>query len=434
MKYANIITFTLFAVMLISIKFATAQSTSTGNLTSGFPNQPSSTSPLDFLGWENTVYYPLLIKTMATGANAQPIEFYTDSTLYLRLQKSGDLDVVVGSKGYKIGNEYVLRHNNTPTSIFVGVESGLANPTGVQNTYVGYKSGKSTTTGYDNTFIGYTAGENDTSGFENCFVGSYAGHDNLKGQSNVFIGFQAGYHMVGSATNLGSWNTIVGFHAGENNYDGKANCYYGKYSGDKNKLGSGNSFYGAHSGQASGDSGVTNNFNCMFGHSAGRNFNSGIENIFIGYNAQNSGTTTSTWNNIDNSVTIGANSLVRTSDKFILGNNKHNIGIGLSADTAFNGPRSRLEINARLNSTFKNGIDGSGLQFRQLYKGCTLNSNSYENPWGKVLTVDTNGIVKLTEGYIGYTFCPNFTLLPVAPNGSIGLNLNGNNLWEPLIT
>ena len=237
-------------------------------------------------------------------------------------------------------------------------------------------------------------------------MGSYAGHDNLLGKANVFIGFKAGYKNRGSVVNKGSWNTIVGFHAGENTYDGNANCYYGKYSGDKNSSGSGNSFYGSHSGQETGRLGVTNNYNCMFGNFAGRNFNSGSSNIFIGYNAQNSGVAADTWNNISNSIAVGSNTLVLASDNFILGNNSQKVGIGLSNDVIFNGPRNKLEINADPASMSYTGVGGSGLQFRQLHSGSTLSSINYTPSHGKVLTLDADGIVKFTfGGGIGFVDC-----------------------------
>ncbi len=346
-----------------------------------------------------------------------------------------------------INNNYVLRHNNNTSDIFVGVDAGngtmsghsntlVGNSTGtsltsgLQNTYVGYQSGKSTTTGYDNTILGYTAGESTTTGIENCFIGSYAGHDNVGGSSNVFIGFKAGYKNYGSTANTGSWNTIVGFHAGENDSIGNANCYYGKYSGDRNKTGNGNSYYGSHSGQYTGDTSATNNYNCMFGNFAGRNFISGNENIFIGYNAQNAGIPSDPWNNnISNSIAIGSNTLALASNKFILGNNSQKVGIGLSDDIFFNGPRSKLEINSDPTTTEDGQSTGSGLQFRQLYGSSILDYDyTYVNPYGLVLTVDEEGKVKLTDGGgLAYNSCSADSLPTL--KSDMGLKLNDKRIF-----
>jgi hypothetical protein len=147
---------------------------------------------------------------------------------------------------------------------------------------------------------------------------------------------------------------------------------------------------------------VTNNYNCMFGNFAGRNFNSGSENIFIGYNAQNLGVAADTWNNISNSIAVGSNTLVLARDKFILGNNSQKVGIGLSNDVVLNGPRSPLEINADPLSTVipTNPSAGSGLRFRQLTSASPTGtpSDTWVAPYGQVLTVDAGGIVKLTDG------------------------------------
>ena len=237
-RFIKLLVFILFFCFSISIN---AQITHTGN------NRTGS----DFIGVNSGSNGPLDIRNDLTCSTCS-LDFYINTTHYLQLQASGDLNVVQGANGYKIGTNYVLRHNNIPTSIFVGIESGFSTPTttgGVQNTYVGYKSGRSTTSGYDNTILGYTAGQLTSTGFENCFIGSYAGHDNVLGQSNVFIGFKAGEQNDGAVANKGSWNTIVGFKAGSKTYRGNANCFYGKYSGDENKKGNNNSFYGSHSGR-----------------------------------------------------------------------------------------------------------------------------------------------------------------------------------------
>jgi hypothetical protein len=234
---------------------------------------------------------------------------------------------------------------------------------------------------------------------------------NTEGFSNVFIGNKSGSSNIGVATSgveKGSWNTFVGHLSGELNTEGNANCFYGKYSGHDNTVGKKNCFYGSHSGQQAGVGGVLNNYNCIFGDHAGENFNSGEYNVFIGYNSQNPGVgSPGSWGyNLDNAIAIGANTMVPRDNQMILGSNNVNVGIGLSHDVStvfgFPGPRAKLEINADPNSmTPNNGFNQSGLRFRQLTSASTIAIA----PYGKVLTVDAEGDVVLTEDHIGYGVC-----------------------------
>jgi hypothetical protein len=82
----------------------------------------------------------------------------------------------------------------------------------------------------------------------------------------------------------------------------------------------------------------------------------------------------------------------------ILGNNTNLVGIGLSDDLYHFGPRWKLEINADLTTTESGQSKGSGLQFRQLDSGSQENGDTYYKPYGRVLTVDSEGKVKYTEG------------------------------------
>ncbi len=94
------------------------------------------------------------------------------------------------------------------------------------------------------------------------------------------------------------------------------------------------------------------------------------------------------------------------------------------------GPRSPLEINSDPASTEVGsgvGLTGSGLQFRQLTSASPNNVNTYIAPFGKVLTVDMNGKVKLTDGSssFGYGLCPNPTVLP----NNIGMKLKDFSIY-----
>jgi hypothetical protein len=97
----------------------------------------------------------------------------------------------------------------------------------------------------------------------------------------------------------------------------------------------------------------------------------------------------------------------------------------------FLGPRSKLEINADFNTTDYTGLYGSGLQFRQLTTATQADNttpNTYIAPWGKVLTVDVDGKVKLTDdaGTGSYASCAG-TIPTLTSN--MGLDLAGNNIY-----
>src|SRR6187402_1987549 len=67
-----------------------------GQATSGglasAPNRPN-TPGVDYLGWDNTVTVPLMIRTNNTGANAQSINFFTNATERMSLSASGNLGI-----------------------------------------------------------------------------------------------------------------------------------------------------------------------------------------------------------------------------------------------------------------------------------------------------------------------------------------------------
>jgi hypothetical protein len=466
----------LIYLMIISLRMVNAQVPwyLTGNT-------PSST---DFLGSTNN--QDINIKTEQT----QNINFYTNagSGTFLNqrmiITNGGQVGIGVLSPGYlfEVKGDIAIKNpssgfyltttaSGTPvtpclwnadeeTNIFVGTFSGNASPSTTANTFVGYATGVNNASAPPsagqssfNTFIGNLAGTSNILGYRNVFIGNQAGGSNTEGYSNVFIGNGSGSSNVGSlaATNppQGNWNTFTGHLSGELQISGFANCYYGKYSGNHNENGNKNAFFGSHSGDNIGTAGFqiggySNSQNCMFGDHSGSSVRWGQYNIYIGADAQNYGVASDAWNNLSNSTAIGANAVVMNNDHMILGGRSGTssnftwpvyVGIGLSHDVS--GPRSRLEINSyTLGTAYNAGAhSGSGLQFRQLIKTSDNNSHNYEAPYGKVLTVDGDGIVKLTDCF-GYGVCNNFTELP----NDIGMKLKdyriiyeGQNRTNPLI-
>lgn len=445
---------------------------------------------VEYLGGDGTSTIPLNLKTI-TG---YPINIYTANILRMTILgstnpgfvgigsftpsykldvDSGDININFPTNGYRItstafGSQFVLRNNNIPTSIYVGVGAGNAATYTNANTFVGYNAGvlngshmNSYNSGNHNTFVGHLAGASNDEGFLNSFFGDSAGYHNIgngasNGYHNTFIGCSSGFSNISGKSStfvgmdaghnsLGNYNTMVGRNCGYFN-DGERNSFYGKDAGYFNR-GSENSFYGYHSGgnyhnvqNSPGpfdnsfygtNSGLffhSGSYNCLFGQQAGVSLMEGDSNVFIGDFTQSNFVDTL----INNSVDIGFGTNAITDNKFILGNNLHNVGIGLSDDNVFGGPRSRLEINGDSLSRSYTGIGGSGLRFRQLISTSTLGSANYIAPYGRVLTVDANGIVKLTDGGgLAYSQCGG-TLEALSANSGIDLNDNtifykGNN-------
>ncbi len=462
----------IFIALLAIINFANGQWYTTGNNLSG----------TEYLGGDNTSNQPLRLKTITN----YPIDFYVNNNYFLSIiagtSRAGDLDIINPTNGYEIGdwtanpptNNLVLWHNGITSNIYVGVGAGNTHST-FSNTFMGYNaginSGNSSTTNWDgsrNTFVGHAAGasndyghENsffgdsagysnigriaatgiDSGGYRNTFIGTCAGFSNLYGKSNTYVGFKTGYFC------LGDYNTMTGRAAGFR-ADGTDNCYYGKDAA-QDITGSNNCYYGAHAG----DNVVTSNFNSVFGNRGGE-FSTGNGNCFYGHNSGSADPLfpfSSTYNtffgyetgrghsggnpiaSLNYSSAIGANALVNSDGKIIIGSNLNplnsqpiHVGIGLSDDTYAGGPRSQLELNTDPAMSVS-GVTGSGLQFRQLISTSPLNINTYLAPYGKVLTVDADGKVKLTDGGtgFGYGICTNYAVLPA----DIGMNFKDHRIY-----
>jgi hypothetical protein len=309
---------------------------------------------------------------------------------------SGDVDVNQPVNGYMIGNNYVLRHNTITTNIYVGVGAGNTSSTAIHNTFVGNNAGTSITTGNNCTFVGHNAGYSTTNAVRCTFVGDSAGFANTTGRWNTFTGYACGV-----STSTGENNSFYGKHCGPSNTTGTSNCYFGNHAGQSMIDGNSNVMIGNDAGnyQEHGDSSVivgngagwgASAFlalkgNTFLGASAGRANYTASLNTFLGFKSGNNSSY-----NPNNSTTVGANAIVRTDNRMILGDNLVWVGIGVSDDaSATLGPGNSLEINARDN-TGRELTDASGLRFRQL----TSASNATD-PNGKVLTVDANGDVIL---------------------------------------
>lgn len=97
----------------------------------------------------------------------------------------------------------------TPTSVSLGVNTGLSLGTFEGNTFIGAGSGKNSSGGY-NSYFGGSSGYSQI-GSGNISIGGAAGSE-ANGNQNIFIGTQAGENTPGSG------NICLGFLAGSSIY------------------------------------------------------------------------------------------------------------------------------------------------------------------------------------------------------------------------
>ena len=123
----------IFAAYMLYVQSAYSQITKLNN---------TATSNMEYVGWDNLGTSKTLdIKNNSTTPNN--IDFYISSTKFLQVLTGGDLNIVKSINGYQINNNYVLWHNDDPTSIFVGVGAGASQPASstLYNTLVGNNAG-----------------------------------------------------------------------------------------------------------------------------------------------------------------------------------------------------------------------------------------------------------------------------------------------------
>lgn len=188
----------LLGIILYTFKVVNGQSTSSGF--SGTPNQPN-TAGVDYLGWDNTVNVPLMIR----HDNNQDINFYTGLTGGgAPIQRMTILGTAATNPGY-VGIGLGL----TPGwQLDVNSEINIDNPTfnigtgsfGIGSYMLGGQTILTVLDG-DNLLLGFGAGLNNAAGIQNIYIGNEAGRDNIWTQANTFMGFNAGMTHVGNGGN-----------------------------------------------------------------------------------------------------------------------------------------------------------------------------------------------------------------------------------------
>jgi hypothetical protein len=155
------------------------------------------------------------------------------------------------------------------------------------NTAVGYFAGLAVTTGVQNTLIGALAGDAITDANNNTALGYAALSTNQRGAFNVAVGVGA-LQIANPSGAANTYNTAVGFDAGNAVTTGWQNTIVGGLAGDAMTTGDVNTFIGY---QAAGDGIVTGARNVAVGGNSGLNLTSGGDNTLIGNNAGDALTT-----------------------------------------------------------------------------------------------------------------------------------------------
>ncbi len=246
---------------------------------------------------------------------------------------TGDYNTFTGSmSGYKnttgSRNTFTGRtagYNNTTgeRNTFIGMSCGYGNTTASYNTFTGNYCGYFNTTGSNNLFSGYKCGHYNSDGTENAFLGSYSGYSNTTGDYNSFMGFKSGYsntngerntfigYESGMDNNEGEWNTFIGARSGYSNFDGTNNTFAGASSGYYNSSGEYNSFFGISSGSGN----TTGSKNTFVGAGCGEENAYGSKNVAIGKSAGPADM------DLENTISIGYQTLVFASNQVRIGNN-----------------------------------------------------------------------------------------------------------------
>lgn len=256
--------------------------------------------------------------TLQSGATAYPSFLYVGS--------SATIPVIALSNQITDGIDRILKVQNTGglNNVFLGVQAGNATVSGVSNTFVGHQAGLSGNTNTRNTFIGGNSGSTSADG----------------GTDNACLG-QSSCNSIQSSLR----NTALGAGAISFNTPGNDNVSAGYRAGYVIQNSSANVMLGSTAGN-----GVTSgNSNVIVGFAAGQTLTTGGNNVILGNKADvgSSG--------IHNSVAIGANTVVSSSNTAQFNPNLLVVGSSISFSSATFGGQVNVG-SLKINSLTTNGV------------------------------------------------------------------------------
>ncbi len=210
-------------------------------------------------------------------------------------------------------------------NIFLGQSAGNFTMGGDSNNAIGYQSLSANTWGAGNNALGSQSLQANTSGSANNAIGRYSLMKNVSGGSNEAFG---------------SWTLFNNTTGGGNTAIGNEGLYY-------NQWGAGNTAIGANTlvqTNPSSSTATDGSYNTALGYQAGNGNYAGVKNTFIGYNAVPG----NSLGNLTNATAIGANAVVSQNNSLVLGATQDengnplqtNVGIGTST------PQKPLDVAA----------------------------------------------------------------------------------------
>jgi hypothetical protein len=110
-----------------------------------------------------------------------------------------------------------IRAGSSSSNLFIGLNAGRRNTTGINNTFYGTQAGENTTAG-SNAFFGFQAGQTNVTGIENAGFGGSAIGFNTTGSFNTGVGVNALVLNTTGSNNTGIGNKSLFFQStGSNN-------------------------------------------------------------------------------------------------------------------------------------------------------------------------------------------------------------------------
>lgn len=242
------------------------------------------------------------------------------SSSNFNISGTGTANFINATSQFNLNNSRIL--GAPSNNLFVGLQSGQSNTTGLSNSFFGFSAGANNTSGGNNSFFGYLAGNTTNTGNGNAFFGYQAGRSNTTGGVNSYFGFNAGEFST-----TANYNSFFGFNAG-NKTTADDNSFFGAAAGQANTSGTFNSFFGRNAGFTNTTSGshvfvgvnagysnTTGGSNTFVGKDAGFANNSGGENAFFGAATGQSNTTGS--NNSFVGATAGLSNTIGGDNSFM---------------------------------------------------------------------------------------------------------------------
>lgn len=103
---------------------------------------------------------------------------------------------------FKVRNQYAGQINQPLRNVYVGIQAGQNNTTGMNNLGLGFGSLMVNTTGESNAGVGTYSLIKNTTGSRNLAIGSSSMQENLSGDNNVAIGFGALRSVASTSSNV----------------------------------------------------------------------------------------------------------------------------------------------------------------------------------------------------------------------------------------